>query len=690
MIAKPKETGASLQGMASSPLWMAWAGLAVLLTANLFLWEVNYFDRPGRAAGWALLAFAVISAAGGAIYAQLRLRALWRFEPAVLATIALAALLFSSPRAALTVFALYLASYTLGTHVSGWIGLELPGPLERIAVHCGLGFGGLVLFLFVLGELRLFYPATFAALLAALILLGGRHSLAALSDVRNLNERWMQCPALKSAFVGTGIAFAFAATLSAVLVIVAPSITFDTLWVHLPIVHEHAATHSIAAFPEISYSYYPQGAETLWTMCYSLAGQAAPQMISALLFPLFLLVVLLLARECSFDPVSSVTGALWLGTLPFVHWTGSVMKNDMLLAFFQGLALYACLRWLQEPRLHWLTISVFFLAQSFGVKLVALFGSIPLVVFYLYAVWKQPPRWKTASALLVTFAAFGTFWAIRAYMLTGNPVYPEAAVTAVNSAAHTHGHSAANQLIRFASIPWAIFFEGGRTFESPLISPAGIIPLLFLPLAPLGVRRTANRALFVCLGFMILYLAYWANVLSTLRYAIVPFAILALTLARSAVLFYDSRRSNAVRGSILGIQIYCLLFALLGIFIIEVNVPEIAFLAGRLNRSSFLHSALRTYGSLEFLKSVAKPGEPIFGIDNCSRAYAPNPLQFSCVLCPGDCELGELRAKMDQQPPRYLIVGEERRPEGITGILEADSWMKIYHDEYFSVYERRP
>jgi hypothetical protein len=100
-----------------------------------------------------------------------------------------------------------------------------------------------------------------------------------------------------------------------------------------------------------------------------------------------------------------------------------------------------------------------------------------------------------------------------------------------------------------------------------------------------------------------------------------------------------------------------------------------------------LHVALRTYGSLEYLQRAAQPGAAIFGIDNCSSAYAPDPVQFQCVLCSlGGCNTAALAARFNQYPPRYVIV-----PDGDAGMVgdldRGQTWSRIYRDEYFSVYQ---
>ena len=83
--------------------------------------------------------------------------------------------------------------------------------------------------------------------------------------------------------------------------------------------------------------------------------------------------------------------------MPFLHWSGSVMKNDLALALFELLAVYAFILWHKQRDFRWIAAGAFFLAQALGVKYIALFGALPLMVLFGYAIWRQNARWKAAA-----------------------------------------------------------------------------------------------------------------------------------------------------------------------------------------------------------------------------------------------------------------------------------------------------
>ncbi len=667
-----------------SSLWLLWVVACCAITAKLFLWEIEYFKSPGEQFYRAALAGVPVLAAMVAAYAWLRRTRIWQFEPLIFAAAGLGTILIYEPRALLANAALFVAAHAVGSAAARALKIELESPSERLAVFCGGGIGLLIPVFVLMGSMRwLALPAIVALLL--LLVPAGLWKSGILRDLRLLYLEWSRSADLTHTICGITIAFGFVALICTLLVALAPPITFDTLFMHLPSVQVYAKARSIVPIPEIEYSYYPQGGETLWTIAYILAGTAGVQAECVFFFAIFLLVVFRIARECGCGAAGSVAGTLWAATLPFLHWTGSVVKNDLLMTMFQGLALYGFLRWLHTRRFSWISAGVFFLAQSFGVKHVALFGAVPLVLLFAYAVWKQPRRLRAALAMAALFAIFGTFWALRTYALKGNPVYPMAVQQATRSADAGHGSSSTGIVRRYAALPLRILFDGIWVFESPLPSPAGIVLLAFLPLGLWALWDRRNPAGSATIFFTLVYFLYWAFVMSSIRYAILPFAILAILAAQGAVRFFDESPGPILRLSVTSLAVYCLMTGILGIMIIEVNAPQIRYFAGRTDRAGYLRAALRTYRSLEFLRASAKQDDEIFGVDNCSRAYAPDPVRFQCVLCPqAGCSSGLVRRGIESYQPQFVIVPESGSEPRM--LIDGPDWKRVYVDDFFSVY----
>ena len=63
--------------------------------------------------------------------------------------------------------------------------------------------------------------------------------------------------------------------------------------------------------------------------------------------------------------------------------------------------------------------------------------------------------------------------------------------------------------------------------------------------------------------------------------------------------------------------------AVCAIMIVEINAPQLRYLAGTIGRDEYLSQALITYPSLAWLRDHTTPAERILGLENCSDVYAP-------------------------------------------------------------------
>lgn len=672
-----------------SLLWFAWVAVFGFATARIWQWHLDYFKSPGpQFYRIAVVAIPSIAAAAW-IYAWIRAKTgLWRWEPAALALIAAGACAVYEPRAAAVACALLLSGSALGRFVLHLFRVPLAGPLERITAGFGAGSACLISVLAGAGLAGMLYRGVLVAALALPILALPKYSKELAADIWALHRSWRKAASPGHPLTGIAMLFAFLAIGCTLMIVLAPSIAFDAVAFHLPSAQYYAAHHALSAIPNIDYSYYPQGFEMLWTLGFALAGEAGAQMISALFFVAFLLLLLRVARLCGLDRGTSALGAAFAITIPFVHWSGSVMKNDMGMAFFELLALYGFLRWLEDANFRWIICAAFFLAQAFGIKYVALFGGVPLALFLGYAAFREKRRWSAAALLLGIFLLFGASWSARAYWLTGNPVAPERLGAAVGEGMHRR--TVGGKLARLAELPWAVLFEGQDAFESPLPNPAGILLVALAPLGLTAARRPKTRTQIACAAFTVMYLLYWGILLDKVRYAILPFALVAVWLAGCARAFYDAN-SGGVRAALAGIVSYGALIGIMGLMIVGINAPQFAYFTGKLDKPGYLRAAMQAYGAVEFVRENVPPGERVFGVDNLARFYSSDPSEFTGVLCgsPRACMPARLAASIRDARAEYVILPQGRI--GGAAVLESlGSLKRMYSDSYFSVYQTNP
>jgi hypothetical protein len=668
-------------GLLSNAGWIAWIAAVGAATVPVMIWHVRYFRHPGGGALQILYIGLIALAAGLPIYHRLRQRILWRYEPAMLVGLPLLAALIYQTRAALVTLWLSVAAYALGRRVLGRMRLMTPGPLEEIVMATGAGLGLLACVGFILGLAGGYYALVVSLLLGAACFLCAREIPHLWTAVRAVYGQWGANQEMRSGLATLLVVFAALFIVTGSMVALAPSLAYDVLRYHLAEVKVYSGQHAFAVMPFNASCYFPQNAEVLMTLAYSLAGQAAAQMTPPLFYGLALALLFVLIGRCGATPLGALVGVLFAGTLPFVHWTGSVAKNDLALAFFLLAPVYTYVRWRETSDFGWIRLGVFFTAVAAGVKLAAVYALPPLAVFLGIAVWRERRRARAALEMAILFAIFGLFWPARALLLTGNPVYPFSLGASVSNNVSIPSPGWRAALARLIELPWNVHLHGQVYFESLLPYPLGIFFLLFAPVWVLVRHSRANAAERSCLTFAAMFLLYWAATVDTLRFAIAPILLLGgLTGWRIAAL--AGALPPWTRRCTLGAAAYALALALMGAAIIEVNGPQLRLFAGRLDAAGYLRQALVTYSSLEYLKTRAAPGERIFGIGNCSAAYAPDPAAFDCIPPKDAGSARWLEERLRRNHFRFVIVPVK----GAGSQIASPPGMELYRDRAFSVF----
>jgi len=643
-------------------LWFLWLAFVALLTARYFRWEIDYFSRPGPIFRVLLLCALPVLCAAGPLYAWIRGPRLRRYEFPALAALCAVCALVCQPLAALAVALLFLTCVAVGCVFARVARIPLVTPIDTVTLGFAFGCALLIPLLFVLGLLHLYYLWVFAVLLVAPLIFVWREVLTALRAVRAI----LATPAPDHPLAGIVFIFAIVAAISALAVALSPSVAFDPLADHLANARYYVTQHGLEILPSQDNSYFPQGFETLMALAWSIGGQPAAQLISPLFWALSLLTLFAIARACGLNAGAAFTGLIVAAMMPFAHWTGANSKNDWTMVFFGAAALLVFIRWLESRNRSWLPLGALFLGSSFAVKHVALFAAVPLVCFFLYACRRIRP----AFAFCVIMGASCLYWHARTTYLTGNPVYPTALERSVerpvprNPVYRKYGRLA--RLLPHLGAP----IRRALTFESPLPNPAGIAILAFLPFVfPLLLPKTPARR--ACLIFCAVYLAYWVAMVPMVRYAMLPLTLVAILLIGKAIdLFNNPFSGRLVRISIAGAVVYALAFASLGIAIIEINAPMLAFFAHRTSAGQYLDQALETHRSLAWL-AANHPDASIYAVNNCSRAYAPDPAKFYCTM--GETQRPDFLARS-----QYLVL-----PHGATPNRAGDA---LFSDPSFTVW----
>jgi hypothetical protein len=682
-------------------LLAAWIALFAWLMIGPTRGYLDYFaerDPRLRFALAGLLAGLLIAAWA---YSKVRIAGLWKREPLILAGVALALTAAYAPWG-LAVIGLMAASFfAAGKTLLDRLEVCFDSTSAALALSIGTGVGLLVVLLIPIGLAGLYGRELFAALLLLPLLLFHKRLSEVGRCLTSLNRAWAETPEVRSPLVGVGVVFVALLEVILVLAAVTPTITQDATFYHVPAAQYYLDSGYLAPLPGLpvqisarnlftvghstAYSYYPQSYEELLTVALALGGWPAMQLTGPLFYLLGLLAVSAIGRTAGLTRLERVVGLVGTMSLPFAHWSGSTIKNDMATASFQMLALYCILQARKKSPPVWLVLAAAFLGLSFGTKHIALFGGIPIALLIVWDLCGRERRWKWTALVALAFLASGAFWHARAYAMKGSPVYPANATAAVYQYRATD-RSVVPRSQAYLTYLWIAHFEGSKVIELPMTTPCGLF-LAFLVIAWPLTRKRSSSATWAIALYLALYYAYWVWVWGVLRYGIAPFFVVAMLIGgRAAALWLRSGQANRsliTVGLALG-----LLAAVAPILVSEVNPPQVRYLTGALDRDGYLEEANRFYPSMRELQRVMKPDESAVSIGNCAISYFGDPSRIQCV----SFSTGRTSAWEDvidvlrQHTPDYLIAPGSAADEHLKDVLVEVGLRPVYEDRTFRIY----
>lgn len=330
----------------------------------------------------------------------------------------------------------------------------------------------------------------------------------------------------------------------ALLGALAPEVQFDARFYHLAEAKryaDHGAFFNLAQSQGSVEVALPQNQESLYAVVYALFGLHAAKVLS---WANLLLAILAICGFASEHFRSRSTG--WLASLlfvctPIVAWSATTAGNDLSLAPYTVLSLYAFFCWAREPqRLGWLVLAGLMCGFASGIKPFAGLGAVPLVALIAFNA-----RWRAFVPLLLF--ALGIVAGVapgmaREFALTGDPFYPvlgdvthspfwAPTLDAANRAS-IHAFGADTSWPVFLKLPWVFTFD--VTEYRNVIGPLLLFALPFVALCAFLPR--GNRVYVQSLFYLAVWVALWfATGLVEARYAEGVFPVFALLAAYLAL-----------------------------------------------------------------------------------------------------------------------------------------------------------
>ena len=200
-----------------------------------------------------------------------------------------------------------------------------------------------------------------------------------------------------------------------------PELGFDALWYHLTLPKIYLQNHAIFYIPGglLYYSTMPKLTEMLYTVGLSFGSEIFAKLIHFSFGILTLIALYRLSRKFLSKTYSLLALVLFYSNL-IVGWISISAYIDLARTFFEIMALWGFVNWIEKKEKKWLIISAILLGLAISTKLLAL-GSL-LIFAILIVIFTR----KINNILIYCFCALiiPLPWFIFSYIYTGNPVYP--------------------------------------------------------------------------------------------------------------------------------------------------------------------------------------------------------------------------------------------------------------------------
>jgi hypothetical protein len=214
------------------------------------------------------------------------------------------------------------------------------------------------------------------------------------------------------------------ALVGTLLTALAPPTDGDALCYHLQVPKVFLESGSLRFDPDLHETIYPLATEMLYALALASRGPVACRLIHWLFGVAFALNVTALARPI-LGPRATWAGVVALLTPAVANGMGAPM-NDVALAAFGNAAIVGVLRLRDYPSIRAALLAGLFAGLAIGVKYPALVlvGVLGLVILWPARSFTFRDRARLAFCFGLATIATGGVWYARAFVYTGNPVYP--------------------------------------------------------------------------------------------------------------------------------------------------------------------------------------------------------------------------------------------------------------------------
>ncbi len=577
---------------------------------------------------------------------------------------------------------------------------------EELAVSLALGLGvigGVGLLLATLGWLARAVVASVGA---------GALVVCLVTQSRRRFDVHRDSVAPPSSLVAAMIAVA-AITLEAVTIyVIAPEVNYDSVYYHLTLARDFAASAGTPSIPELWTSNTPILPHVVFAAGTALSTLDAPKVIHFSVGLAVLAAVVAIAMRLRGGRAGALAAILWLAS-PLVLWEMASAYTDLFIVLWTLGATLTTLMWIQTRRQAYALACGVCIGFGFGVKISMVYVAFPLamalLVMYIRS-RKDLLTWLGSAGIAI---GVGAPWYVRSFVLTGNPVFPfyngvfrsplwEPVNESFNFAGFGMGQGALDLLL----LPWRLTLNTSHFVESADGS-LGLLPLLIAAGGVVALVRRARPVLFLA-SIVLFGTIVWFGTVQYARYLLPTLAIGAAVVAASLVDLLDAPAVPVrVASRIASLSIAVLaLPAFVGLmWNVPGSVPWRVDL-GITDRPTYLREALRQYRAYEWIDSNIPDAASVrflgIGLSDWPIAYGPPHIFIGHQTVEGKRVLlapteAEVMRQLSANGFRYLIIDEFPRPNpGETSWViahdgfAATHFRLLYANNYIYVYSLDP
>jgi hypothetical protein len=208
----------------------------------------------------------------------------------------------------------------------------------------------------------------------------------------------------------------------------APVVDYDAVWYHLHFPRVFLTHGRLVDLRAEYVSLYPMMWELWFGYGLAVGGATTATLLHFTTLPLTAMVVFAMTRRYAWPASPWFAAALFL-TAPTVLWDATTPYVDLAFTLHVAVALVALLRYHETERARWVVLAAIQLGFALATKHVGLIVLAIVCAGMLVARWqtgRRPwPAFRVAAALGVASLLVPLPWYIRAWQLTGDPVFPE-------------------------------------------------------------------------------------------------------------------------------------------------------------------------------------------------------------------------------------------------------------------------